>query len=101
MFYWMNKSNQSLKVADFLVETWSHLLSIHEAIFLFDVDLVNGVALLSAGLVLDSAIRPTHHSAFTSRHLDTHTKHCSTNVLTRPCFLFLRYNHPWTTRTNT
>lgn len=71
----MHKRNQSLKVADFLVETCSHLLSIHKAIFLFDVDLVDGVALLSAGLVLDSAVRPTHHSAFTPRHLGAHTKH--------------------------
>lgn len=71
----MHKRNQNLKVAYFLVETWSHLLSIHEAIFLFDVDLVDGVALLSAGLVLDSAVRTTHHSAFTSCHLGAYTKH--------------------------
>lgn len=54
----------------------SHLFSIHEAIFLFDVDLVDGVALLGAGLVPHAAVWLTHHSAFPSRHLNTHTHIC-------------------------
>lgn len=62
-----------------------YLLSIHEAIFLFDVDLVDSVALLSAGFVTDAAVRSTHHSAFASRHLGAQTQRMF-SAWTQPCF---------------
>ena len=51
----------------------SDLLSAHEAVFLLDVDVVNCVALFSPRLVSDTAIRPSHHTALTTRHLRKNT----------------------------
>lgn len=47
----------------------SDLLSTHEAIFLLEVNVVDGKTLLSAGLIMDAAIRTPHHTTLTTSHL--------------------------------
>lgn len=54
----------------------SDLLSTHEAIFLLDVDVVDGKTLLGPWLVTDAAIRTPHHTTLTTSHLQ---KKCSTH----------------------
>lgn len=68
----------------------SDLLSTHEAIFLLDVNMVDGKTLLSPWLITNAAVRTPHHTTLTTSHLEKEKKK---NPLSHLCHLGEKWHH--------